>query len=159
MMDQLQSLRLECLRAAVAAAQTGVAYDVYSTAQQYLDWVTGVPRADPNEGLNFTQRLDALVQEFLREEKSDGRKIMNDIAEYFSRLDQTFPQPSKDEPAFTEKVKDRFTQPLELDPEGFLGRPLTNEEKVLFRENVSVNPDGTMQSPGVLHHVHKEIQS
>ena len=79
-------LRLECLRVAADVAKLGLSHNVFATAESYYKFVTGQPTEDRSSGLSFIQRLDALILEFLREEKSDRQKIVHDLQEYMEGL-------------------------------------------------------------------------
>ncbi len=92
-LTDLEWLRLECLKVAQDTAKLGLAHNVYSTAERYLAWVKGEVLPDPNSGLDFIQRLEALALEFLREERSDPEKIKNDVAEWFSNFEQRHQTP------------------------------------------------------------------
>lgn len=91
--EEQEYLRLECLKAANETAKLGLSHNVYQTAERYVAWVKGEKLEDPNEGLDFRQRLEGLVSEFLREERSDARRIMNDVAEWFSQFERLYPEP------------------------------------------------------------------
>ncbi len=83
-------LRLSCLAEANATAKLGLSSDVFATAERYYRFATGQPTADPLAALTFPQRLDALTAEFLREEKSDQRKMLHELREYVKSYEAAF---------------------------------------------------------------------
>lgn len=90
--DEDRRLRLECLRVAAQVAKIGLSHDVFATAERYYAFVTNQPVQDPNQGLDFLQRLDGLVLEFLREEKSDPAKIVHELGQYLEGLTERYPK-------------------------------------------------------------------
>ena len=87
-------VRLKCLGLALEAAQLGVVANIYQAAEGYRRFVAGEAQVeDPNAGLTFQQRLEALVQEFLRTEQSDGQRMRNDLGEFFGVMSHRYPTP------------------------------------------------------------------
>ena len=83
--------RLQCLAEAVASAKAGVRFDVLAAAQQFYKFAIGQPVEDATVGMTFHDRIEAVIAEFLRDERLDGRAIKHAIAECLERLDNRWP--------------------------------------------------------------------
>lgn len=91
-----RDLRIQCLELAISAAKSGSSFGepIPKIAQAYYLFSLGeVPPADPFAGLSFEQRLDVLVQEFLRSETEDPAKIKHSIETVYERFLVQFPPP------------------------------------------------------------------
>lgn len=82
--------RLECLRLATETAKHTGAYDAITAAERYYRFATGQSVEDEVSGLTFKQRLDALTREFLRDERSDQRKMLHEMREYVKSYEMAF---------------------------------------------------------------------
>lgn len=117
--EQDRDLRVACLELAVTAAKNGSNFGqaVVKTAEDYRRFALDLPpEVDPVAGLSFEQRLELLVQEFLRSEIEDARKIKHGMGEVFARLDAQYPDPVEAEPepvvtsgsAITDELLEKF---------------------------------------------------
>lgn len=86
-----RDMRLACLRVAADVAKIGLAHDVYATADRYYRFAAGQPVDDPVAAMTFDERMQALIDEFLRRTEGDGRLLKASLVRFHEYLDTRYP--------------------------------------------------------------------